>query len=131
MTRPSWDEYGMILAQAAKSRAACTRRQVGAAILNQDHRCIGLGYNGTPTGDINCTDGGCPRGRLTYDECPAYGSYSNCKGKHAEVNAIEDAVRRGQDLRGATLYVTYAPCAGCEIAMHEAGITNVHHPDVH
>ncbi len=31
--------------------------------------------------------------------------------KHAEVNAIEDAKRRGHDVRGATMYVTLEPCS--------------------
>jgi len=32
-------------------------------------------------------------------------------GKHAEVNAIEDAKSRGHDVRGATMYVTLEPCS--------------------
>ncbi|AEC51163.1 Riboflavin biosynthesis protein ribD (ribD) [Pyrococcus sp. NA2] len=32
-------------------------------------------------------------------------------GKHAEVNAIEDAKRNGYSVRGATMYVTLEPCA--------------------
>ncbi|AFL94260.1 riboflavin biosynthesis protein RibD [Thermococcus cleftensis] len=31
--------------------------------------------------------------------------------KHAEVNAIEDAKRKGHDVRGATMYVTLEPCS--------------------
>ncbi|NJE61100.1 bifunctional diaminohydroxyphosphoribosylaminopyrimidine deaminase/5-amino-6-(5-phosphoribosylamino)uracil reductase RibD [Thermococcus sp. 21S7] len=32
-------------------------------------------------------------------------------GKHAEVNAIEDARRKGHDVKGATMYVTLEPCS--------------------
>ncbi|MBP1913046.1 bifunctional diaminohydroxyphosphoribosylaminopyrimidine deaminase/5-amino-6-(5-phosphoribosylamino)uracil reductase RibD [Thermococcus stetteri] len=32
-------------------------------------------------------------------------------GKHAEVNAIEDAKRKGHDVKGATMYVTLEPCS--------------------
>lgn len=123
-----WDEYGMTLAKAAATNAACSRRQVGAAILDRDHRVIALGYNGTPKGEVNCSDGGCPRGLLTYEQCSAYGSYSNCKGKHAEVNAIEDAMRRGQRVRGMTLYVTYAPCKDCRRVIYENGLGRVCSP---
>lgn len=31
--------------------------------------------------------------------------------KHAEVNAIEDAKRKGYDVRRATMYVTLEPCS--------------------
>jgi dCMP deaminase len=127
--RPTWDEYGMILATAASTRAACSRRQVGAVITDQQNRVIATGYNGVPSGQLNCSEGGCPRGRMTYDECPAYGSYSNCKGYHAERNARDTAVARGLDLTGCNIYVTHDPCADCTALIEEAGITRVISPN--
>lgn len=130
VNRPSWDEYGMLLAQAASKRAACSRRQVGAAILsNTTHSTIATGYNGVVAGQLNCSDGGCPRGRLSYEECPPYGSYSNCVGYHAEFNAIFDAQQRGQDLTDCTLYVTHDPCEQCTSDIERAGIIRVISPN--
>ncbi|QDA31392.1 bifunctional diaminohydroxyphosphoribosylaminopyrimidine deaminase/5-amino-6-(5-phosphoribosylamino)uracil reductase RibD [Thermococcus indicus] len=39
------------------------------------------------------------------------GWHRNFGGRHAEVNAIEDAKRKGHDVRGATMYVTLEPCS--------------------
>ena len=50
---------------------------------------------------------------------------------HAEVNAIEDAVKNGQSTRGATLFVTLEPCSTrgrtppCTQAIVDAGIDRV------
>jgi dCMP deaminase len=58
--RPGWDRYFMDIAQVAAKRSNCSRRQV-AAVLVRDKRIISTGYNGTPRGVRNCSDGGCPR----------------------------------------------------------------------
>ena len=49
-------------------------------------------------------------------------------GPHAEVEALQDAAARGNDVRGATLYVTLEPCdhtgltPPCSLAVRDAGI---------
>lgn len=122
----------MIIAQAASTRAACRRRQVGAAIFHSEtHSTIATGYNGVERGRLNCSDGGCPRGRLSYDECPAYGSYDNCEGYHAERNAIKDALDRGQDLTQCYICVTHDPCTDCAALITEVGLQRVISPGVH
>lgn len=162
--RPTWDEYGMLLASAASTRAACSRRQVGAAILDQDHTVVSMGYNGVEAGRLNCSDGGCPRGRHYEvpgdwidgewgihgqwyppfqqpsrcgcgEEWPCeeyvqpYSSYSNCRGYHAEDNAIQSGRSRGVDLTDCTIYVTHDPCADCTALIERAGITRVISPN--
>jgi len=127
--RPTWDEYGEMFAKVAATRAACSRRQVGAAIMDQRHDIVGTGYNGVAAGRLNCSDGGCPRGLLSYDECPAYGGYSNCEGYHAEDNAIWHAQTRRVDLTGCTIYVTHDPCTDCAALIEQAGITRVISPN--
>lgn len=63
MTRPGWHEYGLNLARAAASRGDCTRRQVGAVILDGQRRVVSVGYNGSYPGGPSCLAGDCPRGR--------------------------------------------------------------------
>ncbi len=52
-------------------------------------------------------------------------------GPHAEVDALADAASRGNDVRGATLYVTLEPCdhtgltPPCSRALIDAGIARV------
>ncbi len=59
------------------------------------------------------------------------GFHAELGGVHAEVAAIEDARRRGEDPAGATIYVTLEPCAHqgrqppCTEALLEAGIARV------
>lgn len=61
--RPTWDQYGLKLAQAVATRADCTRRQVGSVVLSNDHRVVSCGYNGSYPGGPSCLAGECPRGR--------------------------------------------------------------------
>lgn len=52
-------------------------------------------------------------------------------GNHAEIEALEDAVRKGYDVKGATVYVTLEPCAHqgrtgpCADALIKAGVARV------
>ena len=59
------------------------------------------------------------------------GFHERAGAAHAEVNALADAVRRGHDTRGATMYVTLEPCnhhgrtGPCVDAVIAAGIARV------
>lgn len=110
-TRPSWDDYFLGIAEAVSKRADCTRAQVGAVIVTPDWRIISTGYNGSPPGAASCLAGHCPRGRLSYDDRPAGGTYADCFALHAERNAILYAPQ--DRLVGAILYITRAPCDDC------------------
>lgn len=123
-TRPDWDEYFLGIADAVSKRAACTRSQVGA-VLVKDKRIIASGYNGAIAGAIECTEGGCPRGRMSIEEMPRGSDYSNCIAIHAEVNALAYA---RTEARGATLYVTRAPCDWCSKVIDAFGIDRVVYP---
>lgn len=110
--RPDWDEWGLEIAKAVATRADCTRRKVGAVLLDKHNRVVSTGYNGYPAGSKGCLAGGCPRGQLTYDELPAYSGYSgNCAALHAEENAVLYA--DPDRMRGGTVYVTDKPCDNC------------------
>lgn len=61
--RPNWDTWALGVAMAVSERGDCTRRQVGAVILDKDHGPVSFGYNGTYPGGPSCLKGDCPRGR--------------------------------------------------------------------
>ena len=45
--RPSKDQYFLLIALAARTRADCLGRRVGA-VITRDARVLSTGYNGTP-----------------------------------------------------------------------------------
>jgi dCMP deaminase len=125
----------MGVARAVSTRGECTRRQVGAVILDAQRRICGAGYNGAAPGAPSCLDGACPRGQhyeVSYGPndpgcacgdpwpCPdavAPGSSYDtgpgaCIAVHAELNALLDVSDRSR-LDGAILFVTAVPCEGC------------------
>lgn len=124
--RPDWDTYFLTLARAVALRAACNRAQHGAVIVSQTQRVVATGYNGAPAGMTHCSDGGCPRGQLSYaDLSPRAGGYKDwgsrafCIAVHAEASATHDA---GPRAYGGTIYVTGLPCDECYRLLQSAGI---------
>jgi dCMP deaminase len=114
--RPTWDEWGLLVADTVSMRADCTRRRVGAVLLDWRHRIVATGYNGAPAGEKGClTDGACPRGRASLEEVEPLSSYDtglgSCIALHAEQNVVIRA--SWSEMDGATLYVTDRPCGGC------------------
>lgn len=125
--RPDWHEWGLWLAAAVSLRADCRKRRCGAVIMDDWHRIVGQGYNGTAPGGPSCLRGECPR---AFSGAPPGSSYDTgpgaCVGTHAEMNAVLDAglVRS----RGAVVYVTSVPCEGCQKIMDSAGIRKIFWP---
>lgn len=105
------------MAIAISSRGDCTRRQVGALILDPRHRVVSWGYNGTAPGQPGCLEGACPRGQRSYAEVPGHDpSYdipgpTYCIAVHAEMNALISA--DPTKLPDATMYCTIRPCDPC------------------
>ena len=85
----TWDEYFMGLAHLSALRSKDPSTQVGAAIVDRNHRVVSVGYNGFPTG---CSD----------DEFPWAREEQGLNSKylyvvHAELNAILNAGRDQTD----------------------------------
>ena len=111
----SWDEYFMGVAMLSAMRSKDPNTQVGACIVNQDRRIVGVGYNGFPKG---CSDEDLPWERE--------GDWLETKYPyvcHAELNAILNSI--GGSLQGCTLYVALFPCNECAKAIIQAGIRQV------
>lgn len=122
--RPDWDTYFLAGATWAATRADCTRRKVGAVLVNARNEVRGVGYNGAPSGIPGCLSAGaCPRGKLSADECAPNSDYSNCIADHAERNALRHADPR--ELFGSTLYVTDEPCPSCWTLIRATGLRRV------
>lgn len=111
--RPSFDEWGLMLALTVALRADCTRRQVGAIVMTPDRSIRAEGYNGAPAGEPGClTAGACPRGQSSVAPGSSYDTGAGaCIALHAEQNALLRA--SWADMQGATLFCTDAPCDGC------------------
>lgn len=121
MTRPSWEQYFMEIAQLVSSRSTCLRRQVGAVLVRDKH-IIATGYNGSPRGVAHCLEIGCLREKLGI---PSGERHEMCRGTHAEQNAIIQAALHGVSTQGATLYCTHQPCILCAKMLINAGVRTV------
>lgn len=119
--RPSWDSYFMNIAQVAATRSNCCRRHV-AAVIVRDQRIISTGYNGTPRGIKNCSEGGCPR---CNSDAPSGTGLEECICSHAEENAIVQAAYHGIAVKDAIIYTTFSPCLLCAKMIVNAGIREV------
>jgi len=110
----SWDEYFMGVSILSAYRSKDPNTKVGACIVNQDNKIVGVGYNGFP---IGCDDDELPWSRE--------GDFLETKYPyvcHAELNAI---LNSNQPLKGAKLYVALFPCNECAKAIIQAGIKEV------
>jgi len=109
----NWDEYFMSVAYISSLRSKDPRTQVGACIVDTNHRIISTGYNGMPN---NCNDSEMP-----------WESKEGLEGKylyvvHSELNAILYAKN---DLNGCILYSTLFPCNECAKTIVQSGISEV------
>ena len=110
----SWDEYFMGLAHLSALRSKDPNTQVGAAIVDENHRVVSVGYNGFPKG---CSDDVFPWERE--------GSVLHTKYVyvvHAELNAILNSPR---SVSGCTIYVSLFPCNECAKAIIQSWIRRI------
>lgn len=98
------------MAQIWAENSYCKRLQVGALIV-KDKMIISDGYNGTPSGFENCCE---DENNKTYPYV-----------LHAEANAITKVAASHNNSKGATIYVTHAPCLECSKLIIQAGIRRV------
>jgi dCMP deaminase len=129
--RPDWTAYFLAIADVVSMRADCTRRSVGAVVVDGNRRIVSTGYNGAPSGAGSCLAGDCPRGRFSTEEVPGFDQGNNdyvtgssyCIAVHAEANALlyGDPVR----MRGGTIYISCEPCVPCLRLIEGVGLKAV------
>ncbi|CAM9168129.1 unnamed protein product [Ectocarpus fasciculatus] len=106
----------MSVAFLSAMRSKDPSTQVGACIVNQDKRIVGIGYNGFPMG---CSDDDLPWARQADDELDTKYPYV-C---HAEMNAILN--KNSADVKGCLIYVALFPCNECAKLIIQSGIREV------
>lgn len=110
----NWDDYFMGIAILSSMRSKDPNTQVGACIVNDDKRIVGVGYNGLPKG---CEDADFPWERE--------GDFLDTKYPyvcHAELNAILNSTK---SLKNCTIYVALFPCNECAKAIIQSGIREI------
>ncbi|XP_068176956.1 deoxycytidylate deaminase isoform X1 [Antennarius striatus] len=111
-----WPEYFMAVAFLSAQRSKDPNSQVGACIVNQENKIVGIGYNGMPNG---CDDDLLPWSRSAEEWLDTKYPYV-C---HAELNAIMN--KNSTDVKGCTIYVALFPCNECAKLIIQAGINEV------
>ena len=111
----SWDEYFMGIALLSAKRSKDPSTQVGACIVNQFNKIVGIGYNGFP---IGCSDDELPWERSADDSNETKYPYV----VHAEANAILNSTK---DLHGSRIYVALFPCNECTKLIIQSGIREI------
>ena len=107
------DTFCMDMAKRVAQQSSAARSKVGAIIVRGDN-VLALGYNGTPRGWDNCCEHVHDNELVTKPEV-----------LHAESNALAKIARSTQSSKGATLYVTLAPCLECSKLLAQCGILRV------
>ena len=111
----SWDEYFMAVALLSAQRSKDPSTQVGACVANDDHKIVGVGYNGFPWG--------CPDDELPWAR---EGNYLDTKYPyvcHAELNAVLNST--APNLKNCRIYVGLFPCNECTKVIIQSGIQEI------
>ena len=110
MNRRDKHNYYLDMADVARERGTCLRRNYGAVIVKNDV-IVSTGYVGAPRARANCIDlGTCIRQKMGI---PRGERYEFCRSVHAEANAIIHASR--EQMLGATLYLVGREAATGEL----------------
>lgn len=114
--RKSWNQYFMEITEMVASRSTCDRAFVGCVIVNDDHRIVSTGYNGSVAGNPHCDDVG---HTIRDNHCIAT--------IHAEMNALLYCAKEGIPVKNCNAYVTHFPCLNCTKALIQAGIKKIYY----
>ena len=125
--RKDWDTYFMDIAYMAATRSQCSRRRVGA-VLVQGKKLLGTAYNGAPMGVPDCEEAGCmvveEYESTVIDGNPQMVKKERCiRTIHAEQNLLLFTDRR--DREGSTVYVSDQPCWTCANMLANSGIKEI------
>jgi len=122
MTRPTWDETWLAVADQVAQRSLCSRAKVGAVITDTTNQYMVPGYNGPPAGYQHGSQPCNVWCKRTTSLSPAP-DYTDCYTIHAEANALlkSDYTKR----HGGTIYVNSHVCWGCAKLIANSGLRRV------
>lgn len=125
--RKDWDTYFMDIAYMVSTRSQCSRRRVGA-VLVQGKKLMGTAYNGAPMGAPDCSEAGCML--ITEYEPVMVDGEEDLQRKercvrtiHAEQNLVLFTDQR--DREGSVVYVTDEPCWSCANMLANSGVIEI------
>lgn len=113
--RPQWTDYFLGLAKVISQRSHDIHTQHGCVITDQNHRILGVGYNGFPR---SLDDSALPTTRPEKYHWMI----------HSEINALANCVARPDN---GIAYVTGQCCNNCIISLWQEGIKTVYMIDDH
>ena len=102
-----WDKYFMGIAKEVAKKSKDPSSKNGCVIVDERHRPVSFGYNGTIQG--------ADESKMTLTERPMKYYFAI----HSEMNAV---LFSGRDLTGCTVYNTIATCENCLKYCLQAGI---------
>ena len=105
-----YDKAYLRMAETWSELSHCSRKQVGAIIVN-DGMIISDGFNGTPSGFDN--------------SCENIIGDTHWYVLHAEANAILKVAKSTHNCHGSTLYLTLSPCKDCSKLVVQSGISRI------
>ncbi|KAF7407727.1 hypothetical protein HZH66_002264 [Vespula vulgaris] len=115
-TYMDWDEYFMAVAFLVSKRSKDPVTRVGACIVDNENRIVGVGYNGMPRG---CSDDIFPWKKKSDNKLDEKKLYV-C---HAEINAILN--KNSNKLKNCKMYVGLFPCNECAKVIIQSGLKKI------
>jgi dCMP deaminase len=116
--RPDWTDYYLAIASVVSQRSHDAETQHGCVITNQDHRVLGIGYNGFPRGVPQIVEQSLPNTR----------PFKYPWMIHAEHNAAINCTHTPTD---GVAYTTGSPCNPCISTLWQHGVVVVYTTNVH
>lgn len=113
--RPNWTDYFLGLAKVVSQRSHDVHTQHGCIITDQNHRILGVGYNGFPRG-------------LDDSKLPTTRPDKYKWMVHAERNALSNCVVRPDN---GIAYITGQSCNDCITSLWQEGIKKVYMSNSH
>ena len=114
MTRLSWDEYFIKMAQLVSTRSKDPNTHIGAVIVGPDNEVLSTGYNNFVRGINDDVAERSERPEKYY------------WFEHAERNAIYSAARHGVRLKDCKIYLScWIPCTDCARGIIQSGIKEI------